>query len=179
MTVAEYTLLHGYVPVAHAGDHLAIGCLIDGIRTAAAGAASDKAPPVSAIRLTVERARTTDAHVGFFQCVNKGRVVHALRAFEARQDHRKKMFRVLTESERRALAYIKIDVVIEMNRAGEEFAHRYHHASAASLGAGRNRLVDCLRAERRAIAFRTVARDVEIFICKNGGFDACEDFILL
>ena len=96
------------------------------------------------VRATIERPASGDGDVGLLEGVNEGRVVHALGAFEAGENHRQIVLWILAEAQRGALFQVQVHVAGQMDRAGEEDSGGDRHPTAARGGAGLDRPRDGL-----------------------------------
>ena len=118
------------------------GAVVGGRRLRAAHGIFLPRPPVVRVRAAIERPVSGDGDVGLFEGVNEGRVVHALGAFEAGEDHRQIVVRILAKPQRCAVFQAQVDVAGQMDRASEEDAGRDHDPAAAGGGTGLDSVAD-------------------------------------
>src|SRR6266536_631149 len=123
--------------------------------------------------LAVERTGAGDRDVGLVEGVDERGEVHALDALPA-GEHQRVLLRVGAEPD--GAEHVQVDVVVEGDRAGPEgAASRYHHVTAAGLGAGRDGLGERGAVVGLAVALRAVPGHVEVLARERRRLDPGED----
>src|SRR5205823_6536798 len=112
----EQTLRDWNAPLRHIQQSFPRGVVVGGAARPAELLAAFPRPPVSLVRLAIERALARHRDVFPLERVDERRIVHELRALEAREHRRQILLAVARERERRASRYVKIDIAREMNR---------------------------------------------------------------
>src|SRR6266702_5622217 len=137
--------------------------------------ASFPRPPIFAISLAVDDPFAGDRDVLLLKGIDKRRVAHQFHTFPTREHIRQILSWVLTEFDRGSSSQMKIDVALEMNRAGRKLSGRNDDTTATRAMAGIDRFAKCICAINLTVTHRTKFCDVEISLRKDRCLDPIQN----
>ena len=161
MTLTKYPVLDGRALIAHADQGVAVTVKTRLAPLCASGEPAYPGPPIFVARLAVQDTVTRDRDISLPEGIDQWRIIHALRAFVAREDHGV-ILGIGAEEKAGSLSKMQVHVVVQMNGAGEKVPFGDNDPTATSRAARGDRLLDCVRGVCFAVGQGAVSCDVPI-----------------